>query len=225
MLVGKGRATRHGEGGMAQFLAFLGIAILVIVTPGQDTALTIRNTLLGGRRARGIYGGGDRGRAGGLDARHERGAGGAARRVGTGVRRAEASGRGVISSSSARRRSGGRCAAARATARARRRCWGDSNRWRRCGRGRSATSATPRWRSSSPACCRSSPRPIAPPSRCLLALGLLFCLLTLTWLTGYAFVVARAGDFLRRPRIRRTLDGIMGTVLIAFGVRLATAQR
>src|SRR5437773_12562691 len=29
--------------------AFLGISILVIVTPGQDTALTIRNTLLGGR--------------------------------------------------------------------------------------------------------------------------------------------------------------------------------
>ncbi len=34
--------------------AFLGISVLVIVTPGQDTALTIRNALLGGRRA-GIY--------------------------------------------------------------------------------------------------------------------------------------------------------------------------
>jgi threonine/homoserine/homoserine lactone efflux protein len=31
--------------------AFLGISVLVIVTPGQDTALTIQNTLLGGRRA------------------------------------------------------------------------------------------------------------------------------------------------------------------------------
>ena len=30
--------------------AFLGISVLVIVTPGQDTALTIRNSLLGGRR-------------------------------------------------------------------------------------------------------------------------------------------------------------------------------
>jgi hypothetical protein len=30
--------------------AFLGVSVLVIVTPGQDTALTIRNTLLGGRR-------------------------------------------------------------------------------------------------------------------------------------------------------------------------------
>jgi threonine/homoserine/homoserine lactone efflux protein len=31
------------------FAAFLGISILVIVAPGQDTALTIRNTLVGGR--------------------------------------------------------------------------------------------------------------------------------------------------------------------------------
>lgn len=31
-------------------VAFLGIAVLVIVTPGPDTALTIRNTLGGGRR-------------------------------------------------------------------------------------------------------------------------------------------------------------------------------
>src|SRR2546428_12709190 len=31
------------------FAAFLGISVLVIVSPGQDTALTIRNTLVGGR--------------------------------------------------------------------------------------------------------------------------------------------------------------------------------
>src|SRR5687767_7019466 len=35
---------------MGELAAFLGIAILIIVTPGQDTALTIRNALLGGRR-------------------------------------------------------------------------------------------------------------------------------------------------------------------------------
>lgn len=33
------------------FAAFLGVAAVVIVTPGQDTALAIRNTLLGGRSA------------------------------------------------------------------------------------------------------------------------------------------------------------------------------
>ncbi len=35
--------------GLGQHLAFLGVSLLVICTPGQDTALTIRNTLLGGR--------------------------------------------------------------------------------------------------------------------------------------------------------------------------------
>lgn len=36
---------------MTHFLAFTGISALVIVMPGQDTALVIRNTLAGGRRA------------------------------------------------------------------------------------------------------------------------------------------------------------------------------
>ena len=36
---------------MRELVAFLGVSALVIATPGQDTALTIRNTLLGGRRA------------------------------------------------------------------------------------------------------------------------------------------------------------------------------
>ena len=36
---------------MKELLAFLGVSVLVIVTPGQDTALTIRSTVLGGRRA------------------------------------------------------------------------------------------------------------------------------------------------------------------------------
>lgn len=35
----------------ASFLVFLGISALVIVTPGPDTALTIRNSLVGGRTA------------------------------------------------------------------------------------------------------------------------------------------------------------------------------
>ena len=32
-------------------IAFIGIAALVICTPGPDTAMTIRNALLGGRSA------------------------------------------------------------------------------------------------------------------------------------------------------------------------------
>src|SRR6185312_9458034 len=45
---------RHGaimpKMGLGQLAAFLGVSLVVIVTPGQDTALTIRNSLTGGRR-------------------------------------------------------------------------------------------------------------------------------------------------------------------------------
>jgi threonine/homoserine/homoserine lactone efflux protein len=36
---------------LAQLAAFLVVAAVVICTPGQDTALTIRNVLAGGRRS------------------------------------------------------------------------------------------------------------------------------------------------------------------------------
>jgi threonine/homoserine/homoserine lactone efflux protein len=58
-----------------------------------------------------------------------------------------------------------------------------------------------------------------------LLLGLVFCLLTLGWLTGYAVVVARAGDVLRHPAVRRGIDGLTGAVLVALGLRLATETR
>jgi threonine/homoserine/homoserine lactone efflux protein len=59
----------------------------------------------------------------------------------------------------------------------------------------------------------------------MLGLGLLFCLLTFAWLALYATVVARAGDVLRRTRLRRALDALLGTVLVALGVRLAQSSR
>ena len=59
----------------------------------------------------------------------------------------------------------------------------------------------------------------------LLGLGLLFCALTLAWLSAYALAVARAGDVLRRPRVRRALDAVTGTALVALGLRLATTDR
>jgi threonine/homoserine/homoserine lactone efflux protein len=59
----------------------------------------------------------------------------------------------------------------------------------------------------------------------LLLLGVVFCSLTLAWLSGYAVAVAKAGDLLRRPRIRRTLEGVTGAMLVALGVRVATEQR
>ena len=59
----------------------------------------------------------------------------------------------------------------------------------------------------------------------LLALGIVFSSLTLVWLTIYAFAVAKVGDFLRRSRVRRAIDGLTGVVLVALGLRLAAEQR
>ena len=59
----------------------------------------------------------------------------------------------------------------------------------------------------------------------LVLLGLIFCLLGLTWLTLYVLAIARLGDFLRRPRPRRVLDFVTGTVLVGFGIRLAFEHR
>jgi threonine/homoserine/homoserine lactone efflux protein len=59
----------------------------------------------------------------------------------------------------------------------------------------------------------------------LLALGLLFCAMTFAWLCAYSVVVARAGAALRRPRIRRALDAVMGAALVALGVRVAAERR
>jgi RhtB (resistance to homoserine/threonine) family protein len=58
----------------------------------------------------------------------------------------------------------------------------------------------------------------------LLALGLVFCALTFTWLAAYSVVVGRARRLLARPRLRRGMDGVAGCVLIGFGVRLAAAD-
>jgi threonine/homoserine/homoserine lactone efflux protein len=48
---------------------------------------------------------------------------------------------------------------------------------------------------------------------------------SLAWLAVYATLVPRAGDVLRRPPVRRALDRVTGTVLIALGVRLALSRR
>jgi threonine/homoserine/homoserine lactone efflux protein len=42
---------------------------------------------------------------------------------------------------------------------------------------------------------------------------------------AYAFAVAKASTFLLRSRVRRTLDAITGSVLVAFGIGLATSER
>jgi threonine/homoserine/homoserine lactone efflux protein len=59
----------------------------------------------------------------------------------------------------------------------------------------------------------------------LFTLGLVFGVLTLVWLSGYALAVDRASRVLRHPTVRRALDAITGVVLVALGLRLATERR
>lgn len=57
-----------------------------------------------------------------------------------------------------------------------------------------------------------------------LLLGALFCLLTFLWLGGYSVAVHGARRLFDRSRVRRTLDALAGAVLVAFGVRLAVSS-
>jgi threonine/homoserine/homoserine lactone efflux protein len=59
----------------------------------------------------------------------------------------------------------------------------------------------------------------------LAALGLVFCAMTLAWLAAYAVAVARARRVLLRPRVQRAIDTVAGLTLVAFGARLAVEQR
>jgi threonine/homoserine/homoserine lactone efflux protein len=58
----------------------------------------------------------------------------------------------------------------------------------------------------------------------LLLLGILFCVMTLAWLALYALAVARARSLIA-GRVRRALDAITGVVLVAFGLRLAAESK
>jgi RhtB (resistance to homoserine/threonine) family protein len=58
-----------------------------------------------------------------------------------------------------------------------------------------------------------------------LLLGGTFVVMTVTWLSGYSLLAAKAGDLLTRPRVKTALDRFTGCVLIGFGLRLATERR
>jgi threonine/homoserine/homoserine lactone efflux protein len=58
----------------------------------------------------------------------------------------------------------------------------------------------------------------------LFALGLLFAAMTLAWLSGAALAVGRTRSLLVRGRVRRALDAVTGIALVAFGARLAVER-
>jgi threonine/homoserine/homoserine lactone efflux protein len=200
-------------------LAFLAVAAVVIVTPGQDTALTIRNTLAGGRRS-GVFTA--LGVATGQATWTVAAAAGVAALLGASeplflavklLGAAYLVFLGAQTLAGALRRREGRMlmtSARRTTARGSFRQGLISN----LGNPKMAvffTSLLPQFGGTSfPA---------------LLGLGLAFCTMTFVWLSAYGVAVAKAGDVLRRPRVRRALDAATGTVLVAFGLRLATESR
>jgi threonine/homoserine/homoserine lactone efflux protein len=193
--------------------AFLVVALVVIVTPGQDTALTIRNTLLHGRRGGLLTAAGvATGQAAWALAA---GAGlaalivasrpafvalrvaGAAYLVYLGVRALWS----AVSGAGHGTRAAGRHAPFR------------QGLLSNLGNPKMAvffTSLLPQFAASFAS---------------LVAHGLVFSALTLVWLSAYATAVARAGDVLRRPRVRRTLDAVTGAALVAFGARLGAERR
>ena len=197
-------------------LLFLGVSALVIATPGQDTALTIRNTLLGSR-ATGVATalGVGAGQAawtlatalgvGALLAASEPAfaalrLAGAAYLIWLGLRTLRTAARGAGST-----RHGGRAARRPAVA-------FRQGLLSNLGNPKMLaffTSLLPQFSSTGAG---------------LLAHGLLFCAFTAIWLSGYAVVVSRARALLDRGRVRRALDAVTGTVLVAFGVRLAAER-
>jgi threonine/homoserine/homoserine lactone efflux protein len=52
-----------------------------------------------------------------------------------------------------------------------------------------------------------------------------FIAMGLVWLTGYALLVAEVGRLLRRPPVRRAVSAVSGALLTALGVRLAFERR
>jgi threonine/homoserine/homoserine lactone efflux protein len=201
---------------------FVALAIVVIVTPGPDTALTIRNTLVGGRPS------------------------GVATAVGVALGQATWSVATSVGVAALLVAAEPALAALKLAGAAYLIYLGAQSLWSAL-RGRArpgddravarvdlATAlrqgilsnlTNPKMAVFFPSLLPQFVAPDAPPFLALLALGIVFCLMTLTWLTGYAFAVARAGDVLRRCAVRRAIEAVTGAVLVAFGVRVAVGSR
>ena len=205
--------------GLASYMAFLGVSLLVICTPGQDTALTIRNTLLGGRRA------------------------GVATAVGVATGQAAwtiatSAGLAVVIAASAPLFFAIKIAGAaylvylgvRSLVSAFTRPSGAARHLPMNGEELLPTrSALVQGFVSNLSNAKmvaffiSLLPPFAGPHPSfllLLALGFNFCLLTLAWLVGYAFAVERMSRWLRMDGFRRAIDGLLGAVLVGLGLRV-----
>ena len=207
---------------MKELLAFLGVSALVIVTPGQDTALTIRSTLLGGRRA------------------------GVLTALGVSTGQAVwtlAASAGITALLLASEPAflavklagaiylvflGGQMlvrAARRSRAPAIVRQTDGLSPAKAYRQGVVSNLGNPKMAVFFTSLLPQFAPESGPRFATFMALGLCFCAMTAAWLTAYAFAVARARTVFERPRIRRVVDGLTGAVLVALGLRLASEQR
>jgi threonine/homoserine/homoserine lactone efflux protein len=199
---------------LADLVAFLAVAAVVIVTPGPDTALTIRNTL-GAGRSGGLF------TAIGVAAGQTTwavvtSAGLAALLLATEpifrtVRYVGAAylvflGLQTLASTFRRRED------ERIAVQARPRPWTPFRQ------GLLSNLTNPKMVAFFPALLPQFATSFAG----LLTLGLLFAAMTLTWLSVYVLVVAKAGDVVRSGPVRRAIETVTGIVLVVLGGRLAT---
>jgi threonine/homoserine/homoserine lactone efflux protein len=199
---------------LGQYLAFLGVSLLVICTPGQDTALTIRNTLVGGRRS-------------GVATACGVAAGQATWTIAT------SAGLAVVLMASVPLFLAIRLAGAayliflglRALAAAMTRRPVDEPA-PPLARGAFFQGLLSNLSNAKMvAFFISLLPPFAGPHpsfSLLLLLGFNFCVLTLGWLVAYSFAVERMGRWLRRSAVRRALDAVLGSVLVALGLRVGS---
>jgi threonine/homoserine/homoserine lactone efflux protein len=212
----------------AELLTFLGLAVVVIVTPGPDTALTIRNTIAGGRAA---------GLGTGLGVASGQAiwtlaaaAGVAALLVASepaflALKYAGAAYLvflGLQTLAGAVRPSAARHAPEPALPAVRRARLPVRTAWRQ---GMMSDLANPKMAVFYTSLLPQFTPSDGPAFPVLLGLGVIFSLMTFSWLALYATAVDRLSDLLSRTGVRRALDAAMGAVLVALGGRLALEKR
>lgn len=208
---------------VTEALAFLGVCALVICTPGPDTALTIRNSIVDGRRggvltAAGVAAGqlvwtvaASVGIAGLLQASQPAFTAlkivGAAYLAFLGVQSILAALRGRHGNEERQMRPP------------------EHRPWSPIRQGFISNLANPKMAAFFLSLLPQFVRDPSGGFAALVPLGAVFCLMTFGWLSIYAVVLDRVGPVLQRTRVRRILDAMTGTVLVAFGIRLATETR
>jgi threonine/homoserine/homoserine lactone efflux protein len=207
---------------LAELAAFAGVAALVICTPGQDTALTIRSALAGGRRA-------------GIATAAGVAIGQAAWTVATAIGLASL----LVASQPvflALRLAGAVVLVVLGvqllvTAMRRRTRHGLEieagprvSPCRAFRQGLLSNLANPKMAVFFTSLLPQFAPTSGPAFPVLLGLGLLFCTMTFVWLAAYSVAVGWARRMLLRERVRRSLDAVTGAVLVAFGVRLAATR-